>query len=106
MGDGLRRARDAARATRPPTANEISFLTGLAVTIPDAVLSQPGWWSVPGLLRFQPGRFGGRPAEGLHRTGASLVRKGLARKRKTGSKGPVEYQITDAGRAAAGTGTQ
>ena len=100
MAEGLRRPRDAARATRPLTENEVRFLAGLLQPNP-APRSRRSWWSVPELITFQPGLFGDRSPQGLHETGASCVRKGLACKRKPGRL-PVEYQITPAGRATIG----
>jgi hypothetical protein len=90
------------RATRPPTPNERRFLTGLLQPNP-ALPSRPGWWTVPELLHCQPDRFGDRTPQGLHETGASCVRKGLARKNHGR---PVMYQLADAGRAALGNPAQ
>lgn len=85
------------------TANERRFLEGLTVRHP---WRHGGWWPVPDLIGYatQGGRFAGMSPQGLHQTAASLVRKGLAEKtRREGSRAPVEYRITDAGRVRLGT---
>jgi hypothetical protein len=110
MAEGLKRAAAAARTTRPPTVNEARFLAGLTVSAPHipAAPGTPGWWSVPELIAFQPERFGDRSPQGLHETGASCARKGWVLKRVARMHGKqlVEYQITEAGRAALGSAHQ
>jgi hypothetical protein len=77
--------------TRPPTRAERELLTALA--------ADPGkTWRPSLLIRDQPAVFGHRQPAGLHQTAHSLVRKGLARRRKTSQR--VGYQATAAGLAA------
>lgn len=81
------------------TPNEQRLLEGLLVRHP----WQGRWWAPKDLIGFatQGGRFSGCSRQGLHQTAASLVRKGLAEKMKReGTRSPVEYAITTAGRTA------
>ena len=83
------------------TANERRMLEGLTVRHP----SRGRWWTPGNLISYaaQGGRFAGCSPQGLHQTGASLVRKGLAEKiKREGARSPVEYAITPRGRAIAG----
>lgn len=84
------------------TANERRFLEGLTVRHPWRAGS---WWAPKDMISFvsQGGRFAGMSAAGLHKTGASLVRKGLAEKMRREGRAPVEYRITRAGRVKLGT---
>lgn len=87
--------------TRPDkiTKNERRMLEGLMVRHP----WRGRWWSPRNLISFaaQAGRFAECSPQGLHQTGASLIRKGLAEKtRREGARSPVEYAITPEGRAA------
>lgn len=88
------------------TANERRMLEGLMIQHP----WRGRWWSPLHLISFaaQDGRFTACSPQGLHQTGASLVRKGLTEKmRREGARSPVEYAITSPGRAAIGrTGNQ
>jgi hypothetical protein len=91
VAEGLKRARAAARATRPPTPNEWKFLMALPRGGGLA-------WATPGSLMAGGKLPSDSSPQGLHQTGSSLVRKGLAEK-DTG-RHPVGYRLTPAGRTA------
>lgn len=89
----------------PVTNQELGLLSALraANTGNRSDASRAQFHSIPDLIA-QRYVAPDAPAAGLHRTGASLVRKGLARKNVTG--GRVHYAITDFGLAAWGQGVQ
>jgi hypothetical protein len=91
MAEGLKRARAAAQATRPPTPNEWRFLMALPRGGGLA-------WVTPGRLVAEGKLPAGSPLSGLHRTAASLVRKGLLE--KVTGRHPAGYRLTPAGRTA------
>jgi len=81
------------------TPNERRMLEGLTVRHP----ARGRWWTPGNLISYaaQGGRFTPCSPQGLHQTGASLVRKGFAEKiRREGARSPVEYAITPLGRTA------